>query len=112
MRLLIKWLVSAIAVFITSYILPGVDIDSFGTTFIVALVLGIINAVVKPLLFILTLPITILTFGLFTLILNVFMILLTDFLVTGFRLENVLWALIFGFVLSIINSVLNKFITE
>lgn len=112
MRLLIKWLVSAIAVFITSYILPGVDIDSFGTAFIVALVLGIINAVVKPLLFILTLPITILTFGLFTLILNVFMILLTDFLVTGFRLENVLWALIFGFVLSIINSVLNKFITE
>ncbi len=110
MRLLISWLISAIAVFITSYILPGVQIDSFGTAFVVALVLGIINAIVKPILFVLTLPITILTLGLFALVLNVLMILLTDNLVSGFSVDGILWAVLFGLVLSIVNSILNNFV--
>lgn len=112
MRLLINWLISAIAVFITSYILSGVHIDSFATAFIVALVLGIVNAIVRPVLFILTLPVTIVTFGLFSLVLNVLMILLTDSLITGFRIDGILWAILFGLVLSIVSSILNSFVKE
>lgn len=112
MKLLISWLITSMSVFITSQLLPGVRIDSFGTAFIVALVLGIINAVVRPILFILTLPITILTMGLFALFLNVLMILAADYFVAGFSIDNFWWALIFGIVLSIINSVLNSFIKE
>lgn len=112
MRLLINWVISSIAVFITSYLLPGVHIDSLGTAFIVALVLGVINAVVKPILFILTLPITILTLGIFALILNVFMILLTDNLVSGFSVDGFLWAVLFGLVLSLVSSILHSFVKE
>ena len=99
MRFLVNWLISAFAVFITSYLLTGVHIDSFKTALIVALVLGVVNAFIKPILFILTLPISIVTFGLFALVLNVLMILLTDSLITGFSIDGIIWAILFGLVL-------------
>lgn len=108
MRILIHWLISALAVFLTAKILPGVYLDSFITAVMVAMVLGIINTVVKPLLFLLTLPITILTFGLFTLMLNVVCILITDLFVAGFRIESMLWAVLFGIILSVVTAVLHR----
>ena len=112
MRLLINWLISAIAVFLAAYILPGVHIDSLATAFIVALVIGVVSAVIKPILFILTLPITLLTFGLFALVLNVFMILLADSLVSGFLIDGFWWALFFGLVLSVISSLLHQLVKD
>lgn len=108
MSLLINWLISALVILATAYLLPGVQILSFTTALVVAVVLGIINAVLRPILLILTLPINILTLGLFTFVVNALMIILTAKLVPGFRVEGFWWALLFSIILSIINSFLHK----
>lgn len=104
MQVLINWFVSGMAVFIAAYLLPGVHVDTFVTALLVAFVLGIANAVVKPILFVLTLPITIMTLGLFALLLNAFMIVLTDWVIDGFQVDGFLWALLFSLLLSLLNS--------
>lgn len=106
MSIIINWLVSALAILVSSYVLPGVHIASFTTALVVAVVLGIINAVIKPILIILTLPINILTLGLFTLVINALIILLATNLVPGFKVDGFLWALTFSIVLSLVNSFL------
>lgn len=107
MSILINWLVSALAILAAAYLLPGVHIASFTTALVVAIVLGIINAFLKPLL-ILTLPITILTLGLFTFVINALLIMLTAGLVPGFTVDGFMWALIYSIVLSVINSFLHQ----
>ena len=108
MGILINWLVSTLAIIASAYLLPGVHIASFTTALVVAVVLGIINAIIKPILIILTLPINILTLGLFTLVINALMILLAARLVTGFTVDGFWWAFIFSIILSIINSILHR----
>lgn len=98
----------AIAVMIAAYILPGVTVSGFLTALIVALVLGLINAVIKPILLILTLPINILTLGLFTFVINAAIILLVSAIVPGFRVDGFWWALLFSIVLSIILYILHR----
>jgi putative membrane protein len=112
MKILINWFVSGMAVFTAAYLLPGVHVDSFATALIVAIVLGVINAFVKPILFFLTLPITLVTLGLFSLILNAMMISLTDLLVSGLTIDSFWWALLFSILLSIITSFLNSLAKE
>lgn len=107
---LINWIVSAMVIFSIAHVLPGVAVADFTSAFVVALVLGVINALVKPILLILTLPITIVTLGLFTFVLNALLILLVSNIVPGFVVEGFLAALIFGIVLSIVNTVLNNFV--
>ena len=108
MSILINWILSALAVFAAAYILPGVHIQSFTTALIAALVLGVINAIFKPILLILTLPINLLTLGLFTFVINAALILFAANLVPGFRVDGFLWALILSILLSVINSVLHS----
>jgi putative membrane protein len=110
MRFLIRWIISALAIIITAYLLNGIHVANFPTAIIAALVLGIINVTIKPLLFILTLPITIVTLGLFTLVINALLILLTSALVPGFRVDSFGWALLFSIVLAIVNYLLHKLI--
>jgi|SRR3989344_612978 len=109
MGILINWTVSALAILTASYLLPGVHVASFVAALAAAVVLGIINAIIKPVLLILTLPINILTLGLFTFVINVLVILLAANLVPGFSVDSFWWALIFSIVLSIINSFLHRF---
>jgi len=106
MVVLAHWLVYAIAILLTSYLLPGVRLQGFGAALVTALVLGIINAVIRPILLFLTLPINILTLGLFTFVINTLLILLTSRLVPGFEVQNFWWALLFGIILSVINFIL------
>lgn len=106
MKIIIHWLVSAIAVLISAYILAGVSVDGFLTALILAVVLGAINGFVKPVLVFLTLPITVMTLGLFILILNTLLILLAEAIVPGFSVDGFLWAFLFSVVLSIVSSVL------
>lgn len=108
MNLLAKWIINAIAIFATGFLLSGVHVQDFKVALIAALVLGIVNATIKPILFLLTLPITILTLGLFTLILNAFLIILTSQLVPGFKVDSFLWAFLFSLVNSVISSILEK----
>jgi putative membrane protein len=107
MRILINILLRGIAVFVTSYILPGVQVRDFTTAIVAAVVLGIANAVVKPLLILFTLPITLLTLGLFTFVINALLVMLVSSLVDGFNVSGFFWALIFSFVLTFISSVLD-----
>ncbi len=108
MSILINWLISAFAIIVTAYLLPGVHVSSFSAALVAAIVLGIINAFLKPILLILTLPINLLTLGLFTFVVNALVIILTANLVPGFKVDGFWWALFFSIVLSIINSFLHQ----
>jgi putative membrane protein len=106
MSYLIHWLLYAIAIIITAYLLPGVRLSGVGAALIAALVLGLINTFIKPVLMILTLPINILTLGLLTFVINALLILLTSAVVPGFVVTGFWWALIFSLVLSVVNYLL------
>jgi putative membrane protein len=107
MNWIIRLLLNGLAVVLTAYLLRGVDVDDYGTALIVALVLAIANVVVKPILVILTIPITIITLGLFLLVINAAIILFVDNLVSGFHVRGFWWALLFSLILSIFNSLFN-----
>jgi len=108
MKTIINLLISSLAVFVSGYLLPGVEIESFSTAVVVAIVLGIVNIFIKPLFILLTLPVTILTLGIFVLFINAIMILIVSAIVPGFKVHGILWALIFGLVLSIVSSFLHS----
>ncbi len=110
MNFIINILITAVAALITSQLLPGVFLDSFWTSLLVALVLAFMNSVVKPILTILTIPITLFTMGFFLLVINAGIILLTDKLVDGFEVRGFWWALLFSFILSVTSSILNMLI--
>ena len=112
MTFILRLLLSAIAVVILSKILPGVSVASYGIAILVAVVLSLLNFIVKPLLIILTLPVTILTLGLFLLIINALIILMADGLITGFAVDGIWWALLFSLLLSILQSLLFSFLKE
>jgi putative membrane protein len=103
MNFLIKLLLSAVAVVIGAYVIPGVSVNSYLTALIVALILSLLNVTVKPLLTILTIPITILTLGLFLLVINVIIIYITDALIPGFHVAGFFSALLFSLVLAVVN---------
>ena len=103
MTFLIHWLIRAIAIVITAYLLPGVQLSGFSAALVTAVVLGLINTFIRPLLLLLTLPLNILSLGLFTLVINALLIMLTSALVPGFLVAGFGWALLFGLVLSIVN---------
>lgn len=107
MNFIIRIIISTLAVLITVKILPGVYVDSFMTAVIVAMVLGFLNTLVKPLLILFSLPLVIFSFGLFLIVINTLIILLTAKLVDGFRVDSFFHALLFSVVMTIVTSVLN-----
>jgi Predicted membrane protein len=104
-----KWLISTLAVILLAYFLPGIHVASFLVALLVALVLGVLNTFVKPLLKILTIPVTFATLGLSLLVINVLMVYLTVFIVDGFHVDGFLWALGFSIGLSLVTSVIGFF---
>jgi putative membrane protein len=112
MKFVLRLLLSALAVVLLAKILPGVDVASYWIAILVALVLSLLNALVKPLLIIFTLPVTILTLGLFLLIINAVIILLADWLVGGFSVNGIWWALLFSLLLSLLQSILFSLLKE
>ncbi|HLV61840.1 MAG TPA: phage holin family protein [Galbibacter sp.] len=109
--MIIKLLLTAVAVVILANVLPGISVDGYVTAIIVAVVLALLNFLVKPILVLLTLPATILTLGLFLLVINAIVILIVDYLVQGFAAENFWWALIFSLLLTILQSIFNALVT-
>jgi putative membrane protein len=108
-RFLIHWLVIALALWVTAYILPGVHIESTQALAIAAVVLGLVNALVRPILTLLTLPITILTLGLFYFLVNGFTFLLVTKMVPGFGVSSYWWAVLGALVVSVISSFVGSF---
>jgi putative membrane protein len=109
---IVRFLLSGLAVLLTSYLLPGVTLENFWYALLVAAVLSIANVLLKPLLVILTIPVTIVTFGLFLLVINAFIIMLVDYVVPGFEVRGFWWALAFSLILSIFNSMFSDFSKE
>ena len=105
MKTLINLFFTAVFVLLLAHFMPGVHVDSFMTAFIVALVLGLLNIFIKPILVLLTLPATIITLGLFLLVINAIIIMLCDYLIDGFRIDTFLGALLFSLILSVCQSV-------
>ncbi|SDF25895.1 phage holin family protein [Chitinophaga filiformis] len=108
MNFLIRLLVTALAAMLSAYVLPGVTIKDFTTALVLALVLAILNLLVKPILIILTLPATIITLGLFLLVINAIIILLASNLVKGFKVDGFWWALIFSLVLTVVSGFMHS----
>jgi putative membrane protein len=108
MNIFIRWVISALAVIITAYLLPGVIVSGFFSALVVAVVLGILNIFIRPLLILITLPINILTLGLFTFIINALIIELASAIVKGFYVSNFGWALLFSIVLSIVSMLFDR----
>ena len=108
MNFLIRILIVAAISFALANILGGVQVTDFWTALIFAVILALLNMFVRPLLFILTLPITFFTLGLFLFVINALVVLLASKLVNGFSIDNFWWALLFSLILSIVTSALDK----
>jgi putative membrane protein len=100
-RFLINWFIYALAIGMAAYILPGVRLDGVWAALLTAMILGFVNGFLRPVLFIFTLPLTILTLGLFTFVLNALMVLLAAAIVPGFHVLGFWWAVLFSLILSI-----------
>lgn len=112
MKLILKILLNALAVVVLAKVLSGVQVDDYVTAIIVAVVLSLLNLLVKPVLVLFTLPITIVTLGLFLLVVNALIILLADGLISGFNVNNIWWAVLFSILLSILQSFLHSLLEE
>lgn len=101
---IVRFLLSGLAVLLTAYLLPGVDVTHYGYALLVAVVISIADVLVKPILILFTIPITVITLGLFLLVINAIIILLVDALVPGFQVDGFWWALAFSLIMSVFNS--------
>ncbi|MBN8857393.1 MAG: phage holin family protein [Sphingobacteriales bacterium] len=106
MNFIIKLIVTAAVAFALSRVLKGIHIDTYWTALIFALVLAVANVILKPILVLLTIPLTIITLGLFLFVINALMVLLAAHFVNGISIDGFWWALLFGLLLSIVSSLL------
>jgi len=112
MGFLIRWLILTVAIIVASYLLEGIHISGFFSAFFAAAALGILNALFMPILILLTLPINILTLGLFTFIINALMLKMASGVIPGFEVYG-FWTAVFGsLIISVVSSLLNSFISD
>lgn len=104
--MLINLIINALAFYVTAYIVPGVKIENFQSLAVVAIIWGVLSIILRPILILLTLPVNIMTLGLFTFVINAFLIMLTSSIVPGFKVEGFGTALLAAVVLSVLNVVL------
>jgi putative membrane protein len=110
LRLLLVWLINSVALIAVAYLMPGVDVSSFGAALVAALVLGLVNAVLRPVLVLLTLPVTVLTLGLFIFVINGLLFWLVGTWIEGFAVTG-FWAAVFGaIVFSLVSWLLSALI--
>lgn len=110
---IIRFLLNGLGVLLTGYLLQsGVHVENYGYALLVVVVLAIANVIVKPILILFTIPITVVTLGLFLLVINALIILLVDYFVAGFTVDGFWWALGFSLILSIFNSIVTDLTKE
>lgn len=112
MNLIIRLLVTAIVAFLLTKILPGVHFDGFSTAIIFAIVLGLLNLIVKPILSLFGLPLTIITLGFFALVINAIIILIADYFIDSMVVDGFWWAFIFSIALSVVTSLANSMFSD
>lgn len=107
-NILIRWLLSSLALLFVAWVVPGISLAGLGTAFWAALVMGLINIFIKPLLIILTIPINLLTLGLFTIVINALLFWFVGSIVSGFMVTGFLAALLGSLLLSLLSLIINK----
>lgn len=112
MKLIVKFILTAIAVVLIAELLPGVEVADYFTAFLVAVLLAVLNIFLRPLLILLTLPATILTLGLFLLVINGLIILLASNLINGFQVSSIWTAILFSILLTILQSIFHSVLRE
>ncbi|MCW3161664.1 phage holin family protein [Chryseobacterium oryctis] len=112
MNLIVRLLVTAVVAFLLTKVLPGVHFEGFATAIIFAIVLGVLNLVVKPILSLFGLPLTILTLGFFALVINAAIVLIADYFIDGMVVDGFWWAFVFSILLSIITSLANSMFSD
>ncbi|MFA7668397.1 MAG: phage holin family protein [Burkholderiaceae bacterium] len=112
MELILVWILNAIALLIVAYVLPGISVASFGAALIAALVLGLLNTLVKPFLILLTLPITVVTLGLFLLVLNALVFWFAGSILKGFQVAGFWWALAGALIYSLVSGLLSRLLVQ
>lgn len=105
---LLNILISAVAVFVSGYVMSGVHVENFIAAFVAAVFLGVVNTFIKPFIILFTLPINILTLGLFTFVINGLLVMLVAAFVPGFKVDSFWWAVLFSIIMSIVNLFLHK----
>ncbi|MDO5102808.1 MAG: phage holin family protein [Lautropia sp.] len=112
MRMLLGWLINATAIFLLPHLLNAVEIKSFGTALLVAIVIGLLNTFIRPVLLVLTLPINVLTLGLFTLLLNGLMFWAASGLIDGFHIASFWWAVLAAILYSLISGLISALLLD
>ncbi len=112
MKRIFRVLLTALAVVVLAKVLPGVEVDGYLSAIIVAVVIALLRFIVKPILIVLTLPITIVTLGLFLLIINAIIIMMADYFISGFEVSSIWWALLFSLLLSILQSIFHSVLNK
>jgi putative membrane protein len=112
-KLLVRWVCNVVALFVAAWVLSGISYgDQWWTLFIAAAVFTLVNAWVKPILAVLSIPFIVLTLGLFYFLINVFMLYLTDWVVPDFEIKTFWWAVLGSIIISIVNGLLNMFLPD
>ena len=106
-KLLVKWSLSAVALMFLTYLLPGIMVKSFGSALLAAAVIALLNSIVRPILIVLTLPVTVVTLGLFLLVINALMFWLAGSMLSGFEVSSFWWALAGAIVYSLLSMVVD-----
>ena len=110
--ILLRWLVLTCAIMAASYVMDGIHVSDFSSALFAAAILGILNAIFRPILIILTLPINILTFGLFTFVINALMLMMASGVISGFDVHG-FWSAVFGsLIISVVSWILNSFVNK
>lgn len=107
MRFVLRWLINALALILVTKLVSGFEVETFYSALIAALIIGLLNAVIRPILIVLTLPVTIVTLGLFTFVINAALILFTSTIVKGFTVEGFLPALLAALILWAVSTLTN-----
>ena len=110
--LLLRWLILSVAIMVAAYLFSGIHVNGFGTALFAALVLGILNAFFRPILFILTLPINVLTLGLFTFVINALLLMMTSGIIGGLVVDGFGSALVGSLIISLVSLLLSSFVSD
>lgn len=111
MALIIRWFINALSLYIVSRIVTGVQLTDFGSALVAVIIIGLVNTFIKPILVLLTLPVNILTLGLFTFVINAAMIMLASSLTPGFKVDGFISALLASILLTIVSTLLFSFVS-
>ena len=104
--IIVRWVLNALALYIVATILPGIHLSDFGSALVAVVIIGLVNVLVKPILFLLTIPVTVITFGLFAFVLNALMLMLASALTPGFKIDGFGTALLGSILLSLVTTIL------